>query len=109
MNLKHVKWDQYILTSEPPLPHDVTFRVFSMEDESIFQEVSAHRLLLAAASEVFHAQFFGALASTQKVVAIRETTFKAFKVCFHLKGPLSFTLFLIQIILVLTALHLLGD
>ena len=107
MNLKHVKWDQYILTSEPPLPHDVTFRVFSMEDESIFQEVSAHRLLLAAASEVFHAQFFGALDSTQKVVAIRETTFKAFKVLFSFER--SFTLFLIQIILVLTALHLLGD
>ena len=82
MNLRHVRWGDYILTADPPLPYDVTFRVFSLQDDSHYQQVSAHKLLLAASSEVFHAQFFGALADNQRVVDIKETTFNAFKVRF---------------------------
>ena len=84
MNLRHVRWGDYILTTDPPLPYDVTFRVFSLQDESNYQQVSAHKLLLAASSEVFHAQFFGALADSQRVVDIKETTFNAFKVCLQI-------------------------
>ena len=80
MTLKHIEWKYYISTSDPPLPYDVTFRVFSQDDESQFEEISAHKLLLASVSEVFQAQFFGALANDQKIIKIKETTFKAFQV-----------------------------
>ena len=79
MTLKHVNWADYIFTAQPPLPYDVTFRVFPLEDESHFEEVSAHKLLLASVSDVFHRQFFGALANDKQVVEIKETTINAFK------------------------------
>ena len=81
MTLKHIKWKHYISTSDPPLPYDVTFRVFSQDDESQFEEISAHKLLLASVSQVFHTQFFGALADEQKVIEIKDTTLNAFKEC----------------------------
>ena len=80
MSLKHIDWKDYISTTDPPLPYDVTFKVFSQDDETQFQEISAHKLLLASVSEVFRAQFFGALANGQKIIDIKETTFDAFKV-----------------------------
>lgn len=83
MTLKHIKWKHYISTSAPPLPYDVTFRVFSQDDESHFREISGHKFLLASVSEVFQAQFFGALANDQKVIKIKETTFEAFKFLLH--------------------------
>ena len=80
MTLKHIDWKHFISTSEPPLPYDVTFRVFSLDDdESVFREISGHKLLLASVSEVFQTQFFGALANGQKIIKIKETTFKAFE------------------------------
>ena len=81
MTLKTVNWEEYIFTAEPPLPYDVTFRVFSLQDETHFEEISAHKLLLASVSEVFHTQFFGALADQQRVIEIRDTTLSAFKEC----------------------------
>ena len=81
MTLKHVNWEEYIFTVEPPLPYDVTFRVFSIQDETHFEEISAHKLLLASVSQVFHTQFFGALADEQKVIEIKDTTLNAFKEC----------------------------
>ena len=81
MTLKHVNWEEYIFTAEPPLPYDVTFRVFSLEDETHFEDISAHKVLLASVSEVFHTQFFGALADEQKVIEIKDTTLFAFKEC----------------------------
>ena len=79
MSLKHIDWKFYISTTNPPLPYDVTFKVFSQDDETQFQEISAHKLLLASVSEVFQAQFFGALANDQKIIEMKETTFKAFQ------------------------------
>ena len=79
MTLKHINWKHYISTSDPPLPYDVTFRVFSQDDESHFRDISGHKLLLASVSEVFQTQFFGALANGQKIIKIKETTFKAFE------------------------------
>jgi len=79
MTLLHVNWEEYICTSDPPLPYDVTFRVFSHQEESQGEHISAHKLLLASVSKVFHTQFFGALANDQTVIDIKETTFYAFK------------------------------
>ena len=79
MTLKHINWKNYISTTDPPLPYDVTFRVFSQDDETQIHKISAHKLLLASVSEVFQAQFFGALANGQKIIDIKETTFDAFK------------------------------
>ena len=83
MTLKHVKWEDYIFTAEPPLPYDVTFRVFplELEDQDQYVEVSAHKLLLASVSNVFQAQFFGPLANDKGMVEIKETTVDAFKEC----------------------------
>ena len=79
MTLKQVDWEKYISTDEPYLPYDVTFRIFSSEDQSQVQDISAHKVLLASVSEVFHTQFFGSLANGQTVIEIRQTTFYAFK------------------------------
>ena len=81
MTLKQVNWAEFLFAAEPPLPYDVTFRIFSLQDETQFEEISAHKLLLASVSEVFHTQFFGALADEQKVIEIKDTTLGAFKEC----------------------------
>ena len=90
MTLKHINWKHYISTSDPPLPYDVTFRVFSQDDETHFREISGHKFLLASVSQVFQAQFFGGLANDQKVIKIKETTFEAFKEIVFLKSTLCF-------------------
>ena len=97
MSLKHVNWSEYLFTADPPLPYDVTFRVFSLEDQSQFEEISAHKLLLASVSQVFHTQFFGALANDQKVIEIKETTLHAFKECLQSSLELSNKFFLLLI------------
>lgn len=79
MTLKQVNWEKYLWTDPPYLPYDVTFRIFSSEDESQVEDISAHRLLLASVSEVFNTQFFGSLANDEKLVEVRQTTFYAFK------------------------------
>ena len=93
MTLKHVNWEEYIFTAEPPLPYDVTFRVFSLQDETHFENISAHKLLLASVSEVFQTQFFGSLADEQKVIEIKDTTLHAFKECLQRKRFLTLNYF----------------
>ena len=95
MTLKQVNWAEFLFAAEPPLPYDVTFRVFSLQDETQFEEISAHKLLLASVSEVFHTQFYGSLADEQKVIEIKDTTLYAFKEC--LQRTMFFTpLFLLK-------------
>ena len=48
------------------------------EEERKTGQVSAHRLLLAGVSPVFHKQFFGLMKNTENVVDIKETTIEAF-------------------------------
>ena len=99
MSLKHIDWKDYISTTDPPLPYDVTFKVFSQDEETQFQEISAHKLLLASVSEVFHTQFFGALADEQKVIEIKDTTLYAFKECRQRKRFLTLKYFRLILII----------
>jgi len=76
MTLKEIAWGQF-LSSDPPLPPDVTFRM--IEGEVVVGELKAHKYFLASVSSVFRKQFFGKLAERRKIIDIKETTYDAFK------------------------------
>lgn len=76
MTLKEIAWGQF-LSSDPPLPPDVTFRM--IEGEVVVGELKAHKYFLASVSSVFRKQFFGKLAERKKIIDIKETTYDAFK------------------------------
>jgi len=76
MTLKQIRWDLF-LGDDPPLPHDVTFRL--IEEDVVVGELKAHKYLLASVSPVFRKQFFGKLAEIKQVIDIKETTPFAFK------------------------------
>ena len=68
------KWSQF-LESRSELTPDVVFRV---EEEEEVGHIPAHKFLLAGASPVFRAQFYGPAKEHTAEVVIHGTTVKAF-------------------------------
>ena len=68
------KWSQF-LESRSELAPDVVFRV---EEEEEVGHIPAHKFLLAGASPVFRAQFYGPAKEQTDQVVIHGTTVKAF-------------------------------
>ena len=68
------KWSQF-LESRSELAPDVVFRV---EEEGEVGHIPAHKFLLAGASPVFRAQFYGPAKEHTAEVVIHGTTVKAF-------------------------------
>eukprot|EP00092_Neocalanus_flemingeri_P043920 GFUD01048560.1.p1 GENE.GFUD01048560.1~~GFUD01048560.1.p1 ORF type:complete len:315 (-),score=58.22 GFUD01048560.1:111-1007(-) len=67
------------------VPSDVTFQIVSVTSEGaaeiiqVLGEVTGHKYVLAAFSEVFRDQFFGKLKEEKDVIPIKETTYEAFQ------------------------------
>ena len=80
MAIVETNWQQFLdLDSE--LPPDVFFSVEESKSEVAakpWNQVGAHKLLLAGASQVFRKQFFGPLKETSDLVVIKDTTVEAF-------------------------------
>ena len=73
-------WQQF-LYPDSELPPDVFFSVEESKSEVAakqWNQVGAHKLLLAGASQVFRKQFFGPLKETSDLVVIKDTTVEAF-------------------------------
>ena len=88
MAIAKTDWEQYRATNSDILP-DIFFRVLQDRDENIETEaqdenedkakmIRAHKMLLAGASPVFKANFFGPMKMTGEVMEVRETTIEAF-------------------------------
>ena len=58
MSLLAVNWGQFYDASSTKLPHDVKFKVLDPQDPPNYKIFSAHKLLLAAVSSSFKAQFY---------------------------------------------------
>ena len=59
------------------IPHDV---IFTFPEEEDYEDIGAHKLLLAMASEVFFSQFFGPMAEAKDVIAVDDTRREVFNV-----------------------------
>ena len=59
------------------IPHDV---IFTFPEEEDYEDIGAHKLLLAMASEVFFSQFFGPMAEAKDVIAVVDTRREVFNV-----------------------------
>ena len=89
MALAKTDWKQYRGTNSE-IPPDIFFQVLrsSTRNENIEMEkkeevdktnmIAAHKLLLAGASPVFRANFFGPLRMVGEVMVVKETTVEAF-------------------------------
>jgi len=58
MSLLGVDWSEFYDASTSKVPHDVMFKVMDPTDPPNFRIFSAHKLLLAAVSSCFKAQFY---------------------------------------------------
>jgi len=58
MSLFSVNWGKFYDASKTKVPHDVKFKVSDPHDPPNFKVFPAHKLLLAAVSSAFEAQFF---------------------------------------------------
>ena len=89
MALAKTDWKQYRGTNSE-IPPDIFFQVLrsSTRNENIEMEkkeeadktnmIAGHKLLLAGASPVFRANFFGPLRMVGEVMVVKETTVEAF-------------------------------
>ena len=61
----------------------VTFQVkWRKDEESVLEDIPAHKLLLASVSDVFASMFFGDMKEGGEVVELKETTIVAAKTLF---------------------------
>eukprot|EP00092_Neocalanus_flemingeri_P002898 GFUD01003100.1.p1 GENE.GFUD01003100.1~~GFUD01003100.1.p1 ORF type:complete len:274 (-),score=60.48 GFUD01003100.1:44-865(-) len=73
----NVDWKSY-LGPNTRIPHDVVF-IFPEEEGS--EDIGAHKVLLAMASEVFHGQFYGPMSESEAdVLAVVDNTREAFNI-----------------------------
>jgi hypothetical protein len=79
--LNLVNWSS-LLTPECGIPHDVSFNIVTEENAMNEDEATlfhAHKNLLAAVSPVFRTQFYGSLPELSRVIQVKDSTCKAFK------------------------------
>ena len=88
MALVKIDWEQF-RTESSEIPPDIFFKVLhkSIRDANIELEtdedfdqatmIGAHKLLLAGASPVFRANFFGPMQMEGELMEVRETTVEA--------------------------------
>ena len=63
--------------------NELLFQVKRRKDEeSVLEDIPAHKVLLASVSDVFASMFFGDLKEVGEVVELKETTMVAAKVFF---------------------------
>ena len=86
MAIVRTDWEQY-RDANSDIPPDIFFTVsqgstrddnVEIETEDETKMIGAHKLLLAGTSPVFHANFFGVMKMTGKVMVVKETTLEAF-------------------------------
>jgi len=70
------------LSSSSRIPTDIkfVFKVNEVEDNASFEEVSAHKVILALVSDVFEKEFFGPMKEDKSEIEIKDAKQEEFKV-----------------------------
>jgi len=79
MSLLSVDWGKFYEASKTKVPHDVKFKVRDPHDPLSFQVFPAHKLLLAAVSSAFEAQFYGEHFEDTDEILVEDSQPEAFE------------------------------